>query len=234
VPAPPGGRRVVVAAGLCLAGGLGFYLAALGLAPAAEVALISYVWPILFSLAGSALARQRPSGRGLAGAALAFAATAPLLLAGGGGATEGAGLGYVLAFLSAATWAGFILLLARHPDLTGPRMPAVCAVAAVAAGAAHLAVEATVMPPAEALAVAVVLGLGPYGLAFVLWGRALARAGEAPLTPLAYAVPVLSAALAVAAGLAVADAALVPAAVGVVGGAGLARDAAPARAVSAP
>ena len=210
--------RVWTAAPLLIMGALGFYFVALRLAPPAEAALVAYTWPVLFIVAAELAYARRVRLPSIAGAALAFGGAGLLLApAEAGGGTPW--LGYVAAFASGSCWAGFSLLARRQPVPLTRIMPALFGLAAIAAGIGHTLTEATLWPVPDELAVSIVLiGAGPYGLAFLAWDMALRRGRSATVGTLAYAVPVLSALLLVATGMAAADWRLPVAAFAVVAG----------------
>lgn len=203
----PGGRiplRVQLAAPVLIVGAHSCYFTALRLAPAAGVALVNYTWPVLFVLAAEILQRGRIRPLAALGTLVAFAGAA-LMIGPEPGSLEEDSVwpGYALAFASGICWAGFSLLASRQPAPLGDHLPRLFAVAFVWAGAGHLVLESTLWAFSPDLAVLVLLiGAGPYGLAFVAWDRALRDGHSATVGTLAYAVPVLSAALLVIAGIA--------------------------------
>lgn len=200
-------------------GALGFYFAALRLAPAAEAALVTYTWPVLFVVAAELVQCGRVRGPSIAGAALAYSGAA-LVLAGPDALAGKASLaGYACAFASGTCWATFSLAarMQRAP-MTGI-MPRLFALGAAYAFAGHALLEPTLWPIGQETRLMIVLiGAGPYGLAFLAWDRALRRGPSGVVGTLAYAVPVLSAVLLVAAGMATASWRLPLAAMAVVGG----------------
>jgi drug/metabolite transporter (DMT)-like permease len=202
-------------------GAVGLYFAALRRGPPAEVALVTYTWPVLFVVAAEVLATRRVRLPALAGCALAFGGAGLVLMpAGSGGAAPW--VGYGCAFLSGTCWAGFALVARAQSAPLTPAMPRVFALAALAAAAGHGVYESTLWPFPEGLALWIVLiGAGPYGVAFLLWDAALQRGPSATVGTLAYAVPVLSAIFLVAFGMAAADWKLPVAAAAVAGGCGV-------------
>ncbi len=199
------------------------YFSALRLAPAAEAGLIAYLWPLFIVLLSGLLPSERIRAAHVAGAGLAFAGVAILLLGRGGGIDGGHVAGLALAFLCAVIWAVYSVgsrLLGAVPT----EGVVVCCLATAALSiVAHMAFEVTAWPlglggwTATAL-----LGLGPVGLAFITWDVGMKRGDIQLLGVLAYAAPLLSTLILVAAGEARATASLALASVLVVGGAGLA------------
>ncbi|UXZ53375.1 DMT family transporter [Halomonas sp. 7T] len=192
---------------LLIFGAVSSYFVGMRLAPAAEAALITYTWPVVFVLLSqwSRLRTLRLSG--VIGALIAFSGAALLLLPqalndGLGGAANG----YALALLAACCWALYSWLGQTAPVALTPLLPRLLLVACAIAAAASLLVEGS--PKAlssEALLAGIALGLGPYGIAMVAWDKAL-RLGQASIVgSLAYGVPILAAALLVVAGMSVLD-----------------------------
>lgn len=212
-----------VAAPLLMIGAIGFYFMALRLAPPAKAALVSYTWPVLFVIAAELAQARRVRPPSIGGAALAFGAAALLLMPEGGVAAGIPWAGYACAFASGTCWATFSLLARRQPVPLTSIMPWIMGTGAAIAGIGHALFETTLSPVPDNLGLSIVLiGIGPYGLAFLAWDSALRRGNSATVGTLAYAVPVLSALLLVATGMAAADWRLPVAAFGVVAGSAIA------------
>jgi len=175
----------------------------LRLAPAVEVSLVNYLWPLfIVVLAPLYLPNVRWRGVHLFAAALGFAgaviailgAQTPANTAQPGG-TPGAWLGYMLALGSAWVWANYSLQTQRLAR-SGRGFPtAAIGLFGLVSGAlsllCHGALEPSVSLSAQDWLLLTVLGLGPLGAAFFLWDKAL-KLGDARhigllsfLTPLA-------------------------------------------------
>jgi drug/metabolite transporter (DMT)-like permease len=145
-----------------LLGAVVFYFAALAKGPAAEVTLITYLWPLGLSgmlciQAGCLTSIQMGTG-----VLLSFGGAALALLSRDGG----------------SAWAG-----------TG-------------AALLHLCLENTVLHLSTAvLLAAVIIGIGPYGLAFLAWGQGLRFGHPGLLSALCYSVPIVAITLLVLAGM---------------------------------
>ena len=179
----------------------GLYVTALHHAPAAQVNLISYLWPLLMVALLGLTGIARPTRLQALGSLVGFAGLAWFLAP---GSTGGGLLGYLLAFLAASCFATYSALRARvaggPPDAAG----AACGVAALIAAGLHLAFGATTaleVEPAAMLAM-ILIGVGPMGLANVLWDHGVRFGDGRILSVLAYLTPVLSTLLLVALGLA--------------------------------
>ncbi|PCF95313.1 DMT family transporter [Vreelandella nigrificans] len=192
---------------LLIFGAVSSYFIGMRLAPAAEAALITYTWPVLFVLLSQWSRFGKLRMAGVIGALIAFSGAALLLLpqalSGGlGGATNG----YALALLAACCWALYSWLGQTAPIALTPLLPRLLLIACAIAGCASLLVEGNFgVPDNEALLAGIALGLGPYGIAMVAWDKAL-RFGQASVVgSLAYGVPILAAILLVLAGMSVLD-----------------------------
>ena len=188
----------------------GLYVTALRYAPAAEVNLISYLWPLLMvaflGLAGVA----RPTRWQLLGSLLGFAGLAwfvsPQLLSQGDAGAAGDGLfGYLLALCAATCFAVYSALRAKLRDGPPDAAGTACGAAAVIALALHLAFggDTTVEFEPAALLAMLLIGVGPMGLANLMWDHGVRFGDGRVLSSLAYLTPVLSTLLLAALGLAV-------------------------------
>nr|WP_290693600.1 DMT family transporter [Halomonas sp. UBA3074] len=205
---------------LLIFGAVSSYFIGMRLAPAAEAALITYTWPVLFVLLSQWSRFGHLRIAGVLGALIAFSGAALLLIPQAtSGGLGGATTGYALALLAACCWALYSWLSETAPLALAPLLPRLLLIACAIAVAASLLLEGPLpLPSGEALLAGIALGLGPYGVAMVAWDKAL-RWGHASLVgSLAYGVPVLAALLLVIAGMSVLDWRLPTAAVLVVVG----------------
>jgi len=188
-------------------GAVASYLAGMNKAPAAEAALITYTWPILFIVLSQWMFHRRIPLPVIVGAGIAFCGAAVLI------APDSLGTdvsdhyaGYALALLAACCWALYSWICQAAPVAVAPLMPLLFLIAGAGAATADtLAGSAPGMPSGSALLAGIALGLGPYGLAMVAWDLALRTGPTALIGSLAYAVPVLAAFLLVVAGIAAPD-----------------------------
>jgi drug/metabolite transporter (DMT)-like permease len=170
-----------------------FFLA-LRHAPAVEVNLLQYLWPLLIVILspvylGSSLRRHHllGAGLGLAGAAL--------VISGGRLSLDLAHLpGYLLAVGAAFVWSSYSLLTKRVRPFGTGAVGGFC----LASGLLALALHALGGHPAP-FSVSprdwmflVLLGLGPMGLAFYTWDAAMKRGDPRVIGALAYLTPLLS------------------------------------------
>jgi drug/metabolite transporter (DMT)-like permease len=177
------------------------YFLAFALAPAVEVNLINYLWPLLIVLLAAPIRGLRLGPARLAGVALGFAGCA-LLVGPGASFPPEAIPGFVAALGCAAVWSVYSVT-SGLPRLAGVPTGAVagfCLATAALAALLHLSFESTVAPDARQWLAVLGLGLGPVGAAFFLWDVGMKRGDPRLLGTLAYAVPVASTLLLIAAG----------------------------------
>ncbi|MCZ8146641.1 MAG: EamA family transporter [Roseomonas sp.] len=177
------------------------YFLAFALAPAVEVNLINYLWPLLIVLLAAPIRGLRLGPARLAGVGLGFVGCA-LLVGPGAAFPPEAMAGFAAALGCAVVWAVYSVTSGTR-RLAGVPTEAVagfCLATAALAGLLHLGFETTVMPDARQGLAVLALGLGPVGAAFFLWDVGMKRGDPRLLGTLAYAVPVVSTLLLIAAG----------------------------------
>lgn len=166
---------------------------ALEKAPRVEANLLNYLWPLLMVVLAVPLAGERPRAATFAGALAGFAGAALVVTRWQGLHVEGEhALGFGLAALAAFAWASFSVLLRRLGREGEDRM-ALFTVASLVPAAAFAALSGGLPPPSgKALAAAAWLGMGPMGVAFFCWSRALALGSASRIGVLSYLTPLLS------------------------------------------
>ncbi|MCS4505830.1 DMT family transporter [Arhodomonas aquaeolei] len=181
-------------------GALAFYFVALAHAPPHEVVVVTYTWPLVFGVVAELCAGRRPSVVTALALCLALAGVA-VLREGAGDGGNTVWFGYGAGLLSGLCWVGYSLFLQRYSRPVTPAYPAFFAAAAVVALTLQAVAGGLVWPlPPEALLAGALLGVGPYGLAFVGWGHVV-RHGSPRLVPMVpYLVPVVAAAVMMLAG----------------------------------
>jgi drug/metabolite transporter (DMT)-like permease len=199
------------------------YFFAMQHAPAVEVSLIAYLWPLLIVVLAAFLPNERLGWWHVAGALMGLAGTVVLVTGGGAVAlrTEHA-LGYALALGCAFTWSSYSVLSRRLAAVPTDAVGAFCLATAALAFLCHLGLETWVAPTPGEWAALLALGLGPVGLAFFAWDVGVKHGSIKALGGLSYATPLLSTLLLVATGRAAPSLAIALACLLVVGGAVLA------------
>ncbi len=171
--------------------------AAFSLAPAVEVNILNYLWPLLIVvLSPLVLPGLRLSPRHVAGAFLGLAGAVLVATGGEIGPHSGSFLGLALAATAAIVWALYSLLTKRLPPFPTGAVGGFC----LASGLLSLALLALTggatfhLPsprPGQWLAL-LALGIGPMGAAFYAWDASLKRGDPRVIGSLAYLTPLLS------------------------------------------
>ncbi len=217
---PAGGLGYWLGGVGALVAALYFYFAALAWGEPARVTLVTYLWPVAFVVAANALTGRRVSLRVLLGMGIAFAGVSPLVL---GDAPSGAEtpLGaYAFGLVSGCAWAAFSVYLRQRGAIPFRGYARMFAQAAGVALALRLVLGGGLTAPLGADWLApVLIGAGPYGIAFMTWGVALRKGPAGLIGVLTYMVPVISATLLILAGLTEPEPALLLAGAAVVAGA---------------
>lgn len=199
------------------------YFSAFRIAPGAETGLIAYLWPLFIVLLSGLLPGERLGGLHVAGALLAFAGAALILLTRGETGADLPVAGLVLAFLCALAWAGYSVLSRRLGAVPTGTVTVYCLATAALSVPAHLMFEETVWPATQGGWLAVLaLGLGPVGAAFFTWDVGMKKGDIQLLGVASYAAPLLSTLALIAAGRAEATPLLLVAALMITGGAAIA------------
>ena len=176
---------------------------ALRMAPAVEVNLVNYLWPLFivvlapFYLPGVALRKVHIAAAitGFVGAALAILGAREDVAASASSSSSSL-LGYLLALGSALIWANYSLQTKRA-EVTGNSFPTAAIglfglVSGILSLACHAALEPSVdLNPRDWLLLAV-MGLGPLGAAFFLWDKALKLGDARQIGILSYLTPLAS------------------------------------------
>ncbi|MES2363947.1 MAG: DMT family transporter [Pseudomonadota bacterium] len=174
----------------------------LRLAPAVEVNLVNYLWPLfIVVLAPLYLPGTRLRGAHVVAALLGFAGAAMAILGGreSAGPAWGAGWGYLLALGSALIWANFSLQTKRA-TLRGEGFPSAAIglfglVSGLLSLLCHWALEPTASLDLRDALLLALMGLGPLGAAFFLWDKALKLGDARQIGILSYLTPLASTAL---------------------------------------
>ncbi len=180
---------------------------ALRMAPAVEVNLVNYLWPLFIVvlaplyLPGVALRRVHMMAAvvGFAGAAIAIlgnrepGGTASLTAA---ASPAGSALGYLMALGSAFIWANYSLQTKRAA-LNGTGFPtAAIGLFGLVSGMLSLLCHWALEPPAHLSGpdwlLLAAMGLGPLGAAFFLWDKALKLGDARQIGILSYLAPLAS------------------------------------------
>ena len=177
------------------------YFIALKRAPAVEANLLNYMWPLLIVLFASFLPGVRVRGMQIAGTLLGLAAAVILVTRGSGIEIQPQYLaGYLAALGAAVIWAAYSVLNRRHAQVSSSAIIVACAGVALLGALVHAAFEQAVSPTPLQWGVLALMGLGPVGIAFLLWDHGTKHGDITLLGSLSYLAPLLSTLLLVVAG----------------------------------
>ncbi|MCA3554283.1 EamA family transporter [Aestuariivirga sp.] len=170
------------------------YFSAIRAAPAVEVSLIAYLWPLFLVVFSAFLPGERLRPHHILGVVLGLLGAVLIITRGRGlSLAEGFTKGHALAFLCSLIWSGYSVLSRRFGNVPTDVVAGFCLVTAVLSAICHLLFETTVWP-ADATQWAAVLGLGllPVGAAFYSWDYGVKHGDIMVLGAASYASPLLS------------------------------------------
>lgn len=177
------------------------YFKAMTLAPAVEVSLLAYLWPLLIVLFSALLPGERLRLQHVLGALLALLGCWLLIGRNSGGLDLNHLDGYLVALGCALIWSSYSVLSRLVKSVPTDAVGWFCGVTAVLALICHLQWETTVWPVGWAQWTGVVgLGLGPVGIAFFTWDYGVKHGNIQLLGTLAYSAPLISVILLILAG----------------------------------
>ena len=195
------------------------YFKAMTLAPAVEVSLLAYLWPLFIVLFSALLPSEALRPQHIAGAVIALAGCWLLIGRNAGGLNIENLDGYLVAFACALVWSSYSVLSRLVKSVPTDAVGWFCGVTAVLAWVCHLMWEPTVWPSNGSQWVGVIgLGLGPVGIAFFTWDYGVKHGNIQLLGTLAYSAPLISVVLLIAAGFGEATVAVVGASILIVVG----------------
>ncbi len=180
------------------------YFSAIRAAPAVEVSLIAYLWPLFLVVFSAFLPGERLRLHHVIGVVLGLAGAVVIITRGKGlSLSNGLETGHVLAFACSLIWSGYSVMSRRFGKVSTDVVAGFCLITALLSAICHVAFETTVWP-ADAVQWAAVLGLGllPVGAAFYSWDYGVKRGDIMVLGAASYASPLLSTLVLVAAGFA--------------------------------
>ncbi|MBU2953682.1 DMT family transporter [Marinobacter sp. F3R08] len=177
------------------------YFKAMTLAPAVEVSLLAYLWPLFIVLMSALLPGESLRKQHVLGAVLALAGCWLLIGKKGGGFGLNHLEGYLVAFSCALIWSSYSVLSRLVKSVPTDAVGWFCGATAVLALLCHLAWETTVWPVGWIQWAGVLgLGLGPVGIAFFTWDYGVKHGNIQLLGTLAYGAPLISVVLLLMAG----------------------------------
>ncbi|EGG94565.1 Permease of the drug/metabolite transporter (DMT) superfamily [gamma proteobacterium IMCC1989] len=177
------------------------YFKAMTLAPAIEVSLLAYLWPLLIVLLSSLLPGESFRIRYVMGAMLALLGCWLLVSVNSNGFAWEYLAGYMMAFMCALIWSSYSVLSRLIQAVPTDAVGWFCGVTALLALTCHLLWENTHWPDNTIAWLSIIgLGLGPVGIAFFTWDYGVKHGNIQLLGTLAYSTPLISVVLLILAG----------------------------------
>lgn len=175
-------------------------------APAAQVSMIAYLWPVFIVLFAAFLPGGKLRADHIIGGAFALSGCWILLSNNDSSFSSESLIGYILAFSCALIWALYSVTNRLLNDVSSESVGWFCGATALLATICHFHWEQTVWSFSSIQWIGIWgLGIGPVGLAFLAWDHGV-KHGDLPLLGvLAYAAPLVSIVLLIVAGEAKAD-----------------------------
>ena len=169
------------------------YFMAMSNAPAVEVSLLAYLWPLLIVIFSAFLPNERLKGQHIFGALIALIGCWILISKNDSAFSSEYMSGYLLALLCAFIWSGYSVISRVVREVPTDAVGWFCLVTALLAIACHLLWEDTAWLLNTRQWMGVVgLGLGPVGIAFFTWDYGIKHGNIQLLGVLAYAAPLIS------------------------------------------
>ncbi|MFP5384944.1 MAG: DMT family transporter [Bacteriovoracia bacterium] len=162
-------------------------------APAVEANLINYLWPVIMVLATPlAFPGEKLKAYHWFGAFLSVVGCLVLVL-GKGVALQASNLGgYGLALLAAFTWPLYSIGKKKMGKTSVWAVGGFCFVAGILCLGTHALIEPRVVLQTKDAGLLLLMGVGPFGIAFYCWDLALSKGDARVIGALAYLTPVLS------------------------------------------
>lgn len=177
------------------------YFKAMTLAPAVEVSLLAYLWPLLIVLLSAFLPGEKFRAQYIVGALVALVGCWLLISRNADGFAWENLPGYLVALSCALIWSSYSVLSRLVRSVPTDAVGWFCGVTAILALICHLLWEETVWPEGALQWIGVVgLGLGPVGIAFFTWDHGVKHGNIQLLGTLAYSAPLISVILLIIAG----------------------------------
>lgn len=162
-------------------------------APAIEANLINYLWPVIMVLLTPvAFPKERLKYYHILGAAMSVIGCVFLVMGKGGVLKTEFIHGYFLAFLAALTWPIYSIGKKKMPSTPVWAIGSFCFFSAILSFLTHFLIEPRVVLQWTDAWKLIVMGIGPFGIAFYTWDEALKLGDPRIIGALAYLTPVLS------------------------------------------
>lgn len=166
---------------------------AFGKAPAVEVNMIQYLWPLFIVLGSPLFGGDRLNVGHIVGGVMALTGVGIVMLSNGVNYNSDFLLGYSEAFCASLLWAFYTLSNRRYTQMPSSAVAGICGLSGV------LSIIAFNVSSQELPALflqdwiyLLMLGLGPMGLSFYTWDFAIRKGDPRFVGALAYLTPLLS------------------------------------------
>ncbi|MGE3610090.1 MAG: DMT family transporter [Bacteriovoracaceae bacterium] len=170
-----------------------FLFYAFRFAPAIEANLINYMWPVFLVLLTPLFFKNgKLQWYHILGSVLAISGCFLMVFAKGFEIKSDYLFGYLLAFGASLTWPLFTIFKKKLPTTSVWAVGGFCLGSSILSFITHLLLEPRVVLQFHDLIVILVMGLGPFAIAFYCWELALQKGDTKLLGALAYLTPVLS------------------------------------------
>ncbi len=170
-----------------------FLFYAFRFAPAIEANLINYLWPVIMVFLSAAVFKdQRLRSYHILGGCLSVIGSVVLVFGKGINLEWKNSLGYILAFLAALTWPIYSIGKKKMKATSVWAIGGFCFLSGILCFMTHFWLEPRVVLQSHDAFKLLLMGLGPFGVAFYLWDMALKQGDPKVMGALAYLTPVLS------------------------------------------
>ncbi len=183
---------------LCIIGFIGIYgnnllyISAFRYAPAAQVDLINYLWPVLVILFTGFLPNEKLTIRHVIAASMGFCAVYVLINQGERGFERQYLMGYLLAFLDALVWSVYTIVARHHGKSPVEMIGIYCGIGAVCSLFLHLQFETTQSLHYYQWMILLAMGMTTQCLAYFFWDFGVKQGDFKLLSILSYGTPMLS------------------------------------------
>jgi len=171
-----------------------FFILSFKNAPAAQVELVNYVWPIMVIIFSSLLPNQKLSFRHVFAGLIALFSIYLLLWHDDSnpGINYEYILGYAYAFCAGLLWAIYTLFSISYANEKSDLVAVYCGICTMLSVVCHLSTEVTMIPSTMEMLVICAMGVTTHSLAYYLWEIGVREGNFKLLSILSYGNPVLS------------------------------------------
>ncbi|MGO2510087.1 MAG: DMT family transporter [Vibrio hibernica] len=162
-------------------------------APAVEVNMIQYLWPLFIVIGSPLFGGDKLNAGHIIGAIMAFCGVVLIMSNNLEGHNSTYWFGYLEAFAAALLWAGYTLSNRKHKNMPSSAIAGICGISGI------LSLFVYVLTSAEAPEISYVdllfiflLGIGPMGLSFYTWDYSMRNGDPRFIGSLTYLTPLLS------------------------------------------